>query len=178
MAEFNDPTNVIRLPGPGFTPPSSAHEEEAALRDRLSELLADAEPVATAEPDRHWLPAAKPEVVDILPASRIETGPEPGHRNAIRCPQCDHWAWRATDECWHCHYNILKHTQRIAKERQEEFREYRRKELSQWAFWLACSGIAMIYFSPSIPDPFGSTLVLLGLLAIFCALVCSKAIPK
>lgn len=177
MSEFDDPSNVTRLSVPRAPMQPNVVDDEAALRYQVAELLAEADPIApVVEPELQWPPARKQEVANLAPAPHAESGPEPGHRNAMICPQCDHWTWRATEECRHCHYNLFKHAERIVQKRREEFLAYRRKELSQWAFWLASGGIALIYFSPRITDPVGGAMMGIGLVALYGAFVCGKAI--
>lgn len=33
-------------------------------------------------------------------------GPDPAHRNAVRCLQCDRYTWRRTRYCQHCHADL------------------------------------------------------------------------
>lgn len=67
--------------------PNSDSKERDDLRKEIETLLGEAEP---------------------LPSTPHEPkGPEPGHRNAVRCPQCDQYTWRLMRHCIHCDADLV-----------------------------------------------------------------------
>lgn len=108
---------------PDDPPPGDIADPETGapdtVRDKIVGLLGEAEPVSAP-------PAPGP------------LAPEPGHRNAVLCPQCDQYTWRMTQHCVHCGADLLAHA---------EARAYRRRR--RWAIagrcivvgsWLVAAG--------------------------------------
>jgi hypothetical protein len=62
-----------------------------------------------------------------VPRSEGPAPPEPGHRNAVQCPQCDQYTWRMTRHCVHCGADLVAHA---------EARIYRRRR--RWAIVGRC----------------------------------------
>ncbi len=105
-------------PPDGETAGSSAGDPEV-VRQTIVGLLGDAEPIP--EPPLEG-PAA----------------PEPGHRNAVLCPQCDQYTWRMTQHCIHCGADLVAH----AEER--IYRRRRRWAIAGWSIlvgsWFVAAG--------------------------------------
>ena len=174
MSEFDDESNITRFPLPI---PMQAQDEAALVRDEVLCMLAEAESVLPRPaPEPQWLPARAEPPAYFAPAPM--RGPEPGHRNAIICPQCDQWAWRATRDCWNCEFNLLEYERQNVIERQRQLREIRKRELSYWALGLTTGGIAAILLASKAPTPLGAVMTVGGLAALFCAFVCSKLMEK
>lgn len=174
MSEFDDDSKITRLPFPASR---HAPDEAGRVLDQVSRMLAEAESsLPRPDPEPQWLPARVEPPTYLAPAPM--RGPEPGHRNAIICPQCDKWAWRATRDCWHCEFNLFEFERQNAIERQRHLREIRQRDLSYWAFGLSTGGIAAILLASKVPTPFGALMTVGGLGALFGAYVCSKLIDK
>lgn len=74
--------------------------------------------------------------------AETRAGPDPEHRNAVRCPQCDRYTWRRTRYCHHCHADLPA----LSAERRRS--------------WLWCAaimswglGLACLYFVQHQPLP-------------------------
>lgn len=174
MSEFDDESNITRLP---VSLAKREADEAALVLAQVSRMLADAEaalPPPESEPQ--WLPARAEPPAYLEPAPM--RGPDPGHRNAIICPQCDRWAWRATRDCWNCEFNLFEYERQNVIERQRQLREIRQRELSYWALGLSTGGIAAILLASKASTPFGAFMTVGGLAALFGAYVCSKLIDK
>ncbi len=67
--------------------------------------------------------------IEPLPPPPAEgpKAPEPGHRNAVRCPQCEQYTWRLTQHCIHCGADLVAYA---------EERIYRRRR--RWAITARC----------------------------------------
>jgi len=64
--------------------------------------------------------------------------PEPGHRNAVQCPQCDQYTWRMTQHCVHCGADLLAFAEKRA------YRRRRRWAIVGWSIivgsWFVAAG--------------------------------------
>lgn len=185
----DDDAKVVRWPVSvrpelqgGRVPDSDAQELRQQILELLEEVEADAPPLArtTAEPE--WLPAPKPSEVVLPPQPDV---PQPHHRNAIVCPQCDRWTWRATDECRLCGYNLARHFEweeevRVAQ-RQERDRRARarlRTSMAQWALGLLVISALLLGNAAKAPPGLRSVLFYGGLLAFVAAILVAKLIPE
>jgi len=108
------------------TPP----DELAAVVNQVEELLTHAEP-ALRQP------------------SMAQAGPDPGHRNAMRCPQCDQYTWRQTAHCMHCGTDLVAHAAQL-----EAVRLERRQgvwwscAIASWAIAMGCIYVTQHYALP------------------------------
>lgn len=62
--------------------------------------------------------------------------PDPTHRNARACPQCDALTWAATKECIYCGYDIVEHdvSVRVEEARLAEIERRRALKATQLKF--------------------------------------------
>jgi hypothetical protein len=102
------------------------------------------------------------EVEPLPPAPHEPQGPEPGHRNAVRCPQCDQYTWRLMQHCIHCDADLVA----IAAERAD--RRRRRWHTLVWcalgASWFVAAGCVYAYsqYYGSLPPKVRGILFLVG----------------
>lgn len=123
--------------------PSTPVEAPATLEGAISGILVAATPQLPAQPG----------------------GPEPGHRNAIECPQCDQWAWRASAHCWNCGLSIAEYFQGLEQlrlNREKDALARRRLVIALLCF--TCGAILMAASSWA-PGPWGMRLVVLAIAA-------------
>lgn len=124
------PLFPVQAQGPGSP---SAREADAELPDlaamgaQVREYMADAEPAPPAG-----------------------VGPVPGHRNAMRCPQCDQYTWRETERCIHCGKNLVAHAAQAATaQRTQRQGLIWSCAILSWAVALACIYLSQHYALPS-----------------------------
>lgn len=122
--------------------PKSESQDRDDLRREIETLLGEAEPLPTAPHEPQ--------------------GPEPGHRNAVRCPQCDQYTWRLMQHCIHCDADLVA----IAAERAD--RRRRRWHTVAWcslvASWFVGAGCVYAYieYYGSLPANVRGILFLVG----------------
>lgn len=99
------------------------------LQDQLNELLGEALPQAKYAP------------------------PDPNHRNARLCPQCDGITWRATEHCIYCGFNLFAHDAWCAEQDAFHAEALRLKAVDamRWKFivaiiaiGIACAGLVVV----------------------------------
>jgi hypothetical protein len=167
MDEMDYDPKIARLPVPQR---SGLRGTPSDIREELAQLLADGEPDHPAPPANALDPTTSPPVS----ASANITGPDPGHRNGIWCPQCDAWTWRATQHCIHCQYDLWAHAQRQAEEQHRLRIAWQKKLALRWTVGLTVGGIAAIGLSPHVPGPAGTALTLAGLMSMAGAMGMGK----
>lgn len=99
------PSKVVRLftHTPGHANSGSPCDNDAELPD-LAELGAEV---------RRYMADARPAPADAGTVRRDPAGPPPGHRNAMRCPQCDQYTWQETAQCIHCGKNLVARVEQL-----------------------------------------------------------------
>jgi hypothetical protein len=123
--------------------PQPKPEDPDTLRQAIQGLLGEAEPIPPSAPD-------KPQA------------PEPGHRNAMRCPQCDQYTWRLTQHCIHCGADLF------ADAEERAYLRRRRRHIIVWCgvvtSWVVAAGCIYAYneYYRSLPPKVRGILVLVG----------------
>lgn len=109
--------------------------------------------------------------------------PPPGHRNAIECPQCDRWTWRATEKCVLCRYNLFAHYERVEQERQaqreaweRQRRERVREQMGMWALGGFAGGLVLTINSDWVPESIRQWVFSVGLVMLVGAGLILKAL--
>ena len=99
----------------------------------------------------------------------------------MHCPQCGQWAWKASEKCWSCKYEIGKHLEREAAHRradhQARMEELVRNERSRWsqrAGALTLIGLGMMISFSSVPAAVGGLMLWGGLALLVVAWVIVK----
>lgn len=146
-----DASKVVHLPNRMPSSEGAAElDERQARRDEIKALLeASIEPL----PAPASMPAdlvRAPDPVHVVMPSRPDVPPS-HHRNAIECPQCDQWTWRATETCLACGFNLFRYFEELAAEKQARLRarqaeylaELRRKHL-YWTAGLLLGGLLLV----------------------------------
>lgn len=174
MDAFDDDPKIARLPMRG---PTLEREPGAEVRREVEQLLAAAESDIAPEPrPAPPLPEPAPPVVVVVPEA--PKGPPPQHRNAMICPQCDEWTWRATQKCVHCGLDLFVHAQREQGARYLAWKAERDQKLTVWAVWLGGGGVLAIFASSKVSGTLGVLMTLAGMAAIFGAFVCGKVLEQ
>ncbi|WP_029921963.1 hypothetical protein [Nevskia soli] len=70
-------------------------------------------------------------------------GPDPAHRNAVRCPQCDRYTWRRTRYCQQCNADLPA----LAAERRRSW--LWSIAIVSWGLGLGCIYLVQNYFLPA-----------------------------
>ncbi len=155
MDDSGGVAKVISLPMRHCTPAPPVSD----LSEEVGRLLADAEPV-TESP------------VDAAPTPPRLRVPDPSHRNAAQCPQCDDVTWRSTPRCIHCGYDLEGYIWRAAQELVRAAAVRRQKRLFLWTIVAGLAGLAIISLSSLLPVSVGfpiATLVLVAFIVLaFC----------
>ena len=128
MDELDDDPKVTRLP---MRRPALGHGTVVDVRREVEQMLAEAERVPAPEP--HPAPRLSepaPPIVVVVPEA--PKGPPPHHRNAMICPQCDEWTWRATQMCIHCGGDLFAFARQRTEERRRQWHAHRQQQLLRW----------------------------------------------
>ncbi|MBL6748939.1 MAG: hypothetical protein ISP90_00370 [Nevskia sp.] len=119
----SDAPKVVRL----FPARPHAADAEPAERETGAELpnLADLGTEvnrymahARVAPAEQPAAPAEPEIKVVV---QRRQAPPRGHRNAVRCSQCDQYTWRDTEECIHCGVNRAAHAAQVEAARHTEW---------------------------------------------------------
>lgn len=78
----------------------------------------------TKEAENEPAPTDGPELPLELFVTPADRSPPVGHRNAIVCPQCDEWTWRATREYRHCGFDLFEYYEEQQQKRERRRRAY------------------------------------------------------
>jgi len=70
-------------------------------------------------------------------------GPDPSHRNAVRCSQCDGYTWRRTRYCHHCNADLVA----LAAERRQGV--LWAAAIASWGIGLGCFYLVQHYALPA-----------------------------
>lgn len=73
------------------------------------------------------------------PDAEIPSGPDPSHRNAVRCSQCDGYTWRRTRYCQHCNADLVA----LAAERRQGL--LWAAAIASWGLGLGCFYLVQHY---------------------------------
>jgi uncharacterized protein (DUF983 family) len=76
-------------------------------------------------------------------ATEVPNAPDPSHRNAVRCPQCDGYTWRRTPFCRHCGADLSAY----AAERRQALLWC--AAIASWGVALGCFYLNQHYALPS-----------------------------
>ena len=172
MEECGNDPKISRLPVRGLT---QDRESIVNVRQEVEQLLAEAEPQIAPEPiSLPQGPEPPPPLVVLVP--EVPKGPPPHHPNAMVCPQCDEWTWRATQECVRCRYALFLHAQREQSARNLAWKAERDQKLKVWAILLGGGGVLAIFASAEVSGSLGVLGALAGMAAIFGAFVCVKVV--
>ena len=131
MADDEKSSKVVRLFPSGSSPSDSSadqnNESLAAIGSEIQGLLGAAVPIEAGE--------AKP---------------DPRHRNAVPCPQCDEYTWKQTRYCLHCGTDLLARAAELAAARRD------RRNAALWpcaiASWAAALGCIQATERYALPD--------------------------
>jgi hypothetical protein len=81
--------------------------------------------------------------VDRPPDPELPSGPDPSHRNAVRCSQCDGYTWRRTRYCRHCNADLVA----LAAERRQGV--LWAAAIASWGLGLGCFYLVQHYVLPA-----------------------------
>jgi hypothetical protein len=155
MEDSGGVAKVVSLPTRHCTPAPPISD----LSEKVCRLLADAEPVA--EPPGHA----------ALNEPRIQA-PDPSHRNAAQCPQCDRVTWRSTPQCIHCGFDLEGYIRRAAQDLVLAAAVRRHKRHILWTIVAGVAGLTVISLSSLLPVSVGfpiATLVMVAFIVLaFC----------
>jgi len=89
------------------------------------------------------------EDVPPKPAPATTNVPDPAHRNAMRCPQCDQYTWRESPYCLHCGKDLVAHAERLADGRRERLQGiFWACAIGSWAIAPSCFYVTQHYALP------------------------------
>ena len=138
--------------------------EDQRVQDEIQKLLKDAD---TDPPKQTASLAPLTESKVIIEQGRH--GPPADHPNAMVCPQCHEWTWKATDSCWNCGLNLRRHLEqeqadRLAREKARNerlLREFKQERIRQ-ARNVVLIGIGLMMLSPLVPAHMSKPLLIIG----------------
>ncbi|MBS7457926.1 hypothetical protein [Coralloluteibacterium stylophorae] len=172
---------VVRLPVPSREsrpePPVAPDAiRQQRLRDEIEAMLESSltdgeEKLPSSPPEPEWLPVVHSE--PVTPPTPVPDTPPSSHRNAIECPQCDRWTWRATETCRWCGYHLFAHYERVEQERRDHHAAYlrerserMRQRMAMWALGSFIAGFVLIGNSDRLPESLHQEGIGLGFLLL------------
>ena len=173
MNERSDSDKVVRLPSRTrrSEPSQEMESRRESTRAQIDALLGD----LSAEPPELTQPLVEPLAPVVVVLEPRHEAPPPNHRNAIECPQCDHWTWRSTELCFHCGFNLYFYFAELEAEREERIQARQREHLADirrqrlfWAVGLLVGGFTLTVKATQItPSPLSRWMLIGG----FCMFV-------
>ncbi len=169
-------SKVTRLPVAPTLLSSARLEHDAtpdSVREEIEWLFGEATPIPDVE-----LVVERANPVAPLTTESVDPGPPPQHRNAIECPQCDRWTWRATQHCHRCGFDLFAYYEEQDRDRQLRHQARMRQQFRRKMVLLTCSGMGLVYLAPHAPQPFSGVMVLAGFFALVVAAAFLKVIER
>jgi hypothetical protein len=96
--------------------------------------------------------------------------PDPTHRNAVQCTQCDGVIWRAAWTCSHCGLDVAGEKRKAEAMRRGRF-------WKRWASGFGVVGGAVLIYSFSLPLALAWATAVIGLVVIYLGLLCLNNAP-